>query len=95
MAIVGAYARVDQRDLDGVRSRLEAIDGVELFDLEDPGKVGLLIETTDLDKAHAMVCQVIGCQEGVLGVWPVFADAVPDDGPWPPSPEEPFSSTRN
>ncbi len=95
MAIVGAFARVDQGDVDGVRSRLEALDGVELFDLDEPGKVGLLIESPDLDAAHAMVCQVIERQEGVLGVWPVFADADPDDGSWLPSPEEPSTSTKN
>ncbi|MCP4593750.1 MAG: chaperone NapD [bacterium] len=73
MAVVGAFARIDLADPQAVRDRLAEIAGITLFDLDDPGKVGLVIEADDLDRAHAKLCAEIERVSGVLGVWPVYA----------------------
>ena len=72
MPIVGAFARVEVDGVDQTRRRLDGLAGVETFDLDDAGKVGLLIETTDLDSAHALLTKTIPEAEGVLGVWPIY-----------------------
>ena len=72
MAIVGAYARIDIKDPQVVQGRLDALEGVETFDLDAPGTIGLVIEAEGLDAAHDAVSQVVAGTVGVLGVWPVF-----------------------
>lgn len=74
MAIVGAFARVEIDQFSQVESGLNAIEGVSTFDLEEPGKVGLLVETHDLDEAHGLIKTIIPAVPGVLGVWPVYAN---------------------
>jgi len=79
MAVVGAYVHVDVQSADAVRRELSAIEGVSTFKLDEPGKVGLVIEAADLDEAHAILKNdVQGC-EGVLGAWPVYAHFEPDE----------------
>jgi nitrate reductase NapAB chaperone NapD len=72
MAIVGAYARIDGEASPEVRQRLSAFPNVELFDLADPGKVGLIVEAESLDHAYALVRHDLRRVNGVLGVWPVY-----------------------
>jgi nitrate reductase NapAB chaperone NapD len=74
MAMVGAFARIEPGTLDKVVERLEKIDGVSTFDLDDPGKVGLLIEAEDADSAHAKLTKEIRNTEDVWGVWPVYME---------------------
>ena len=74
MAIVGAFARVEIDQYPRAESDLNAIEGVSTFDLEEPGKVGLLVETGDLDEAHGIIKHTIPAVPGVLGVWPVYAN---------------------
>jgi nitrate reductase NapAB chaperone NapD len=88
MPIVGALARVEFENLAKTRDRLNALSGVETFDLDQPGKIGILIEVNDLDAAHTLVATTIPQTEGVMGVWPVFVnneDAVEAarDPAWP------------
>jgi nitrate reductase NapAB chaperone NapD len=78
MAVVGAFARIDLSDPQAVRDRLSDVRGVTLFDLDDSGKVGLVIEARDLDAAHATLRREIENTDGVLGAWPVYAHAEPD-----------------
>lgn len=73
-ATVGAFARVDVKTATEVRDRLARIVGVSLFDLDEPAKVGLVIEAHSLDAAHDKVTQEIRQMEGVLGVWPVYTN---------------------
>ncbi len=72
MIVVGAYVRVDPADAEATRERLDALAGVETFGLDDPYRVGILIEAERLDAAHELIEQVIPAVEGVLGVWPIF-----------------------
>lgn len=74
IATVGAFARIDAAAAAAVRERLGRLDGVETFELDEPGKLGLIIEAPDLDEAHRRITREIQPAEGVLAVWPVFAD---------------------
>ncbi len=74
IATVGAFARVAPETANEVRRKLASIEGVTLFDLDELSKVGLVIETLGLDAAHKKVTQEIKYIDGVLGVWPLYAD---------------------
>ena len=74
MAIVGAFARVEIEQFRQTERGLNEIEGVSTFGLEEPGKVGLLVETRDLDEAHGIIKNTIPAVPGVLGVWPVYAN---------------------
>ena len=79
MAVVGAFARIDRDDKEATRSRLDGVTGVSTFLLEDPARIGLVIEADDLDQAHEMLRNEVEKIDGVLGVWPVYAHAEPDE----------------
>ena len=74
MPIVSAFARIETDEIDAIRRRLEALDGVTPFDLEEFGKIGVLIEAADLDTAHNTLNETVKETEGVLGVWPVYVN---------------------
>ena len=74
MAIVGAFARVDQDCTASCRSALEELNGVSTFDIEDPDKVGVLVEAESLNEAHSTITTTIRTTPGVLGVWPVYVN---------------------
>ncbi len=74
MAIVGAFARVDQESITSCRSALEELNGVSTFDIEDPDKVGILVEAESLNEAHSTITKTIRTTPGVLGVWPVYVN---------------------
>lgn len=76
--VVGAFARIDVARQVAVRADLERIDGVSTFDLERPEMLGLLIEASDVDAAHATLVERVRRSPGVLGVWPVSVES--DDG---------------
>ncbi len=78
-AIIGAFARVELDTAQEARHRLAELAGVELFDLDEPGKVGLIIEAEDLDEGHAKLTGEIRRTEGVMGVWPVYVNFDVDD----------------
>ena len=83
-ATVGAFARIEVESAGEVRQRLQQLEGVEPFDLDDPGKVGLIIEAATLDDAHAKLTGEIKHTQGVLGVWPIYANFDGDDEPSAP-----------
>jgi nitrate reductase NapAB chaperone NapD len=72
MAIVGAYARIDPDDVPAVRGRIESLPGISIFDLDEPAKVGIIIESDDVDAAHEKLTRHVRGVEGVWGVWPVY-----------------------
>ncbi len=78
MTLVGAFARVDSGRVELVRNRLAALQGVATFDLDHPGKIGLLIEGDSEDQAHEILTRVIRGIEGVWGVWPVYVHNDPE-----------------
>ncbi len=82
--VVGALARVDVDRRQETRARIEALEGFTTFDVEDPLKLGVLIEATTLEEAHARFVSQLTSVDGVLGAWPVSVDidqAEDGDGP--------------
>jgi nitrate reductase NapAB chaperone NapD len=65
--------------VDEVRSQLAAMEGITLFDLDDPGKIGLIVESANLDEAHYTIMHQIRKTEGVLGIWPIYANFEPEN----------------
>lgn len=78
MAIVSALIRVDGGAHEAVRGRLSALTGVTVFTLDEPDRMGLVIEAPDMDAAHAVLCDDVETTEGVLGAWPAYAHLEPD-----------------
>ncbi len=74
MTIVGVLVRVEEIHSADVAKRLEALDGVSTFDVEQPSSLGVLLEAEDLDSAHAILREKIEPTEGVLAAWPVHSD---------------------
>ena len=74
MAIVGAFARVETEQVTACRGELDLLDGVSTFDLDDPDKLGVLIEAESLNEAHALITESVRTTVGVLGVWPVYVN---------------------
>ena len=97
MPIVGAFARVEIDDSNLVRQRLSDLEGIETFELDEPGKVGLIIEGDDLDAVHAILTRDVRSVDGVLGAWPISVhldDEEQDDGSDAPSREQNGRSAR-
>lgn len=74
MAIVSAFARIKSDIGSECRGHLNSLYGVSTFEIDDPDKLGLLIETKSLDAAHSMITNDIRTTPGVLGVWPVYVN---------------------
>ncbi|USN99624.1 MAG: hypothetical protein H6810_02880 [Phycisphaeraceae bacterium] len=74
MAIVGAFARIEADGFDQAVADLGGLEGVSTFALDEPGKIGLLIEAASLDDAHGVITRQIPAVVGVLGAWPVYAN---------------------
>ena len=74
MAIVGAFARIDTQLAQSCARALNAITGVSTFELEEAGKIGLIIEADSLNRAHDTITKAISSTPGVLGVWPVYVN---------------------
>ncbi len=74
MAIVGAFARIESDLISSCQSALEEIAGVSIFDIEDPDKLGVLVEADSLNEAHSTITTTIRTTPGVLGVWPVYVN---------------------
>lgn len=82
LVVVGVLARIEAGDVEGVKARLAAIPGVETFDLPEPepGKLGVLIEASGVDDAHACLREHVDTTPGVLGTWPVALELDDEDG---------------
>jgi nitrate reductase NapAB chaperone NapD len=76
--IIGGYARVDSGRREGAVRRLSQLRGVSTFDLDEPGKLGVLIEASSIDEAHAILTEDVSATPGVLACWPVFLHEEPD-----------------
>jgi len=79
MAVVGAFARIDPAGAKEICASIEALPQVSTFDLHDSGKVGLLIDASDLGQAHDALTKQIRAIEGVWGVWPVYVHSESDE----------------
>lgn len=72
MTIIGALARIRPGTTPETRQRLDALPGVETFELTDPLRIGLVIEAIDVDAAHAVLERQARSTVGVMGVWPIY-----------------------
>lgn len=82
-ATVGAFLRIDPRREPEVRRGLGAIPGTEPFALDEPGKLGVVIEAVDLATAQALVTGAIRAVPGVLAAFPVYANVETGDATAP------------
>ena len=73
MVTLGVLARVHVPVRQQTLSELEQLDGVSSFSVEEPQRVGLLIERPTLELAHATLIDQVEKVPGVLGAWPVFS----------------------
>lgn len=80
MATVGAYVRFDTAKRAAIRDQLSRIGGVEPFDLEPPGTLGLVVQAEDIDAAHATLTRQVRAVDGVHGVWPLYIN-IEDEQP--------------
>lgn len=81
MAVLGVLARVDVPQRERIVDALASLDGVSTFSVDEEERIGILIETTSLDEAHATLTGEVDKVEGVLATWPVFAHAEADSDP--------------
>jgi hypothetical protein len=78
MALLGVLARLDPFDRAQIVDRLEQIEGVSTFSVDDDNRVGILIQRSCVEQAHrALTIDVAGVR-GILGAWPVFSDCDPE-----------------
>jgi len=69
--MIGALARVDLEKQETIRARLDALEGIETFDLDERERIGVLVEGRSIEQAHARLRSQVEVADGVLGVWPV------------------------
>lgn len=69
--VVGALARIEVDSKGDVLRRIDSLPGFSAFEVEDPLKVGVLIEAASVDEAHSLFSTQLTSVEGVLGAWPV------------------------
>ena len=80
LVIVGVLARIETGESTAVRRRLNALEGVETFDLPETERLGVLIEADSLDAAHARLDADVRTTAGVLGTWPVSIEVDDSNG---------------
>lgn len=74
MATVGAYIRFDGQHEATVRRELSKMTGVELFELDQPGMLGLIVEADSIDAAHAVLTRDVRAVDGVTGAFPIYVN---------------------
>jgi hypothetical protein len=84
--VLGVLARVDRRTRDAVEQRLTGRPGVSVFAVDDPSRMGILIETESLPVAEETLRDWVMTTPGVLGAWPVFLHDEPSAGESDPGP---------
>ena len=55
MVAVGVFVRARVEDVDEVATRLDSLEGVSTFELEEPGAIGVLLQEPDLVPASTTV----------------------------------------
>lgn len=71
--LVGILARVDRVSNPRLVQDLDGMDGVSTFEVGDPGKLGILLESGSTEDAHRILTERIGNWAGVLATWPVYS----------------------
>jgi len=73
MTVLGVLARVSTDDRQQAVDVLEQLPGVSTFSVGEEERVGILIESEDVDNAHRTLKESVARVPGVLGTWPVFS----------------------
>jgi len=73
MATLGILARVNVPDREAVLGAIDRLDGVSSFSVEEEERVGILIEATTTERAHAVLTEQVDLLPGILATWPVFS----------------------
>lgn len=71
MPVAGAFARV-LGDGESARSAMGAVVGVSTFAVNEPGVVGIVVESDSLDDIQRLIERVLPKLPGVIGVCPVY-----------------------
>lgn len=79
--IIGALASVEVALAEAVRQSLAAMAGVTPFPVDDPTRLGLLIEAATVDDGYRLLRHEIEKIEGVVAIWPVYAYLEAEDVP--------------
>jgi len=74
MAILGVLTRIESAGREQTVGRLDRIDGVSTFSVDEHERIGLLVEAPSLALARELLATQVERAEGVMGAWPVFAD---------------------
>ena len=74
MVTVGVFVRAEIEEIDQVAGRLQALESVSTFELEDPGGIGVLLEGLDADEAYLKLTGEVMAVEGVLAAWPIHTE---------------------
>lgn len=72
MALFGVLARVQVADRLSTIEQLAEIDGVSTFPVEEDERLGILIESGTVNRAHEILTTEVDRLSGILGTWPVF-----------------------
>ena len=75
IAVLGVLLRVEQSLREQVSEQLASLPGVEFFPVDDPLRMGVVIEAATTTEAEFIYHEQVQAVEGVLGAWPVFAHA--------------------
>ena len=86
VTVVGGLIRFTIGEEGAVADRLGALDGVSTFSLQETGRMGVLVEATDIDEAHRVLTQDVNGVDDVLGVWPIYVHSEPEDVDEPSEP---------
>lgn len=74
MVTVGVFVRAEIDEIGQVAERLDALESVSTFELEDPGALGVLLQGLDADEAYLKLTQEVMAVEGVLAAWPIHTE---------------------
>lgn len=71
LVMIGALAHIDLAKREALRAHLDALEGIETFDVSGCERIGVLVEGRSIEEAHARLQSLVAAADGVLGVWPI------------------------
>ena len=74
MLTVGVFARVETAERERLRERLAPPTCLDVFELEEPNCIGLVIQARDSEAAHDWLQKELRQMPGVLCAWPVHTE---------------------
>lgn len=72
MAIVGALVHGEPALAQTIQEALSALNGVSVHPLAVLGQMAVVVETEDINQAHAVLTQSVEPTEGVMAVYPIY-----------------------